>query len=268
MITRDCYVRSTLLVIWIFALWAGCTKDNPTAPSSPPEANFVGNPIHGDAPLTVQFMDTSKGEITVWVWSFPGGDPSTAGGVGPHAVLYSTTGTFDVTLTATGPGGSDTETKEGYISVKPPPLVLYLDAEGTLTTQLSDFEGITVVTSSFRLSGSAEWSYTVSGDLSGTIYGIHLWAIASGTSFDCKIIHSDSHGAETVVAAFTRISTSSGSSRFELVERSTSDGVDAETSPGDQLILRAVPTDPTNMNFIRIRYVGLDSYITAPRFLW
>jgi PKD repeat protein len=86
-----------------------------------PIADFVGTPTSGYAPLTVQFTDASIGNITSWNWSFPGGTPSTATGVGPHTVIYNSPGTYNVSLTVTGPGGSDTETKTNYITVNTAP---------------------------------------------------------------------------------------------------------------------------------------------------
>jgi PKD repeat protein len=67
-------------------------------------------------PLTVTFTDISFGDIDNWDWGFPGGTPSSATGPGPHTVVYNNAGTFDVSLTVTGPEGTDTETKTGYIT--------------------------------------------------------------------------------------------------------------------------------------------------------
>lgn len=84
---------------------------------SAPIANFAGNPLSGDAPLTVVFEDQSAGNITEWSWSFPGGDPESGTGLGNKTVTYNQPGSYDVSLTVTGPGGSDTETKSAYILV-------------------------------------------------------------------------------------------------------------------------------------------------------
>ena len=105
-----------------------------TAP--PPVADFVGNPTSGEAPLTVWFTDQSSGIIDSWSWSFPGGSPSSASGQGPHQIIYNNQGNYDVSLTVSGPGGSDTETKYNYITVSnpnfPPPenLVAEDDSNG------------------------------------------------------------------------------------------------------------------------------------------
>lgn len=57
--------------------------------------------------LPVQFEDTSFGEPTSWLWSFPGGTPATSTSKTP-AVIYNTPGIYDVTLIATNAYGQGT----------------------------------------------------------------------------------------------------------------------------------------------------------------
>ena len=77
-------------------------------------ADFTATPTTGETPLTVQFTDRSVGNISSWLWDF--GDGSTSSAQNPTHT-YSSSGNFTVSLTITGLGGSDTETKEDYISV-------------------------------------------------------------------------------------------------------------------------------------------------------
>ncbi|MFH0968470.1 MAG: PKD domain-containing protein [Methanobacteriota archaeon] len=85
------------------------------SPSGSIDADFVGVPTSGTAPLTVQFTDTSTGSPTMWVWNF--GDGSTDSVANPsHA--YTSAGTYTVSLTASSQtGGSNVENKVGYITV-------------------------------------------------------------------------------------------------------------------------------------------------------
>jgi hypothetical protein len=78
----------------------------------PLTAAFTADPHAGTAPLTVHFTDTSKGIINDWLWNF--GDGSTGTTQNPNHT-YNNPGTYDVSLTVTGPEGSDAETKAGYI---------------------------------------------------------------------------------------------------------------------------------------------------------
>ncbi len=94
----------------------------------PPDADFFATPTTGPAPLAVQFTDNSTGTITSRAWTF--GDGGTSTGVNPSHT-YLSAGTYTVSLNVTGPGGSDTETKTGYITVSPP--ALQADFYGTPT---------------------------------------------------------------------------------------------------------------------------------------
>lgn len=88
------------------------TQSKPPAPT----ASFSAEPRTGGSPLTVQFTCQSTGEITGWKWVFQteGGSASSTD-KNPAANLPE--GTWTVTLTVTGPGGSDTMVKEDYIVV-------------------------------------------------------------------------------------------------------------------------------------------------------
>jgi hypothetical protein len=84
----------------------------------PPVAGFWASPTTGTAPLTVQFTDASTNAPTAWSWNF--GDGRTSIAQSPSHT-YSTAGTYTVALTVTNAGGSDTETKAGYITVSAAP---------------------------------------------------------------------------------------------------------------------------------------------------
>ena len=80
----------------------------------PPIANFIADLTYGIRPFTVQFTDSSTGVITDWHWNF--GDSETSSEQNP-AHTYEIADTFTVSLTVTGPGGSDTMTRENFIIV-------------------------------------------------------------------------------------------------------------------------------------------------------
>lgn len=87
-----------------------------TGTPAAPVANFSGTPTSGTVPLTVAFTDLSTGSITSWSWTFGDGGTSTSQNPSHQ---YTSAGTYNVTLTVTGPGGSDGETKNGYITANP-----------------------------------------------------------------------------------------------------------------------------------------------------
>jgi len=87
----------------------------PTA--APPKADFIGQPRNGVVPLYVQFTDKSEGIITSWEWDFGDGAKSSK----QNALhTYQSKGQYTVSLKVTGPGGTDTAIKQGYITVGSP----------------------------------------------------------------------------------------------------------------------------------------------------
>ncbi len=86
----------------------------PTPVIPPPVAEFTASPTSGAAPLQVQFTDLSTGQVNAWLWDFGDGFTST---LQNPTHTYALTGTFTVSFTVIGPGGSNTEVKVDYIQV-------------------------------------------------------------------------------------------------------------------------------------------------------
>ncbi|MFH1321828.1 MAG: PKD domain-containing protein, partial [Bacteroidota bacterium] len=105
-------------------------------PPAPPIANFTSDITSGCELLTVNFSDASANIPTSWLWTFQGGDITSSTSPNP-TVVYSTPGTYAVTLTATNLLGSDSITQTNYITVYPIPIV-------TLITDQSICEGETI----------------------------------------------------------------------------------------------------------------------------
>jgi len=82
----------------------------------PVTADFTADVTTGCSPLTVNFTDTSAGSPTTWLWDFGDGQTDT---LQNPTHVFSGPGPYDVTLTATGPGGSDDEAKASFISLTP-----------------------------------------------------------------------------------------------------------------------------------------------------
>ncbi|MDD4483801.1 MAG: PKD domain-containing protein [Methanoregula sp.] len=90
------------------------TKTDYITVYSPITAQFTANITGGTAPVAVQFTDLSTGGPTSWLWTFGDGNTSTA--QNPQHT-YITAGAHTVTLTASHPYSSDTETKTRYITI-------------------------------------------------------------------------------------------------------------------------------------------------------
>jgi PKD repeat protein len=88
----------------------------------PPVANFDAWPQNGQAPLSVRFHNTSSGDYDSCSWDY--GDGSTGTSCSDyHNHTYDSAGTYTVQLTVSGPGGADTKTRTGYITVDSAPVV-------------------------------------------------------------------------------------------------------------------------------------------------
>jgi PKD repeat protein len=83
---------------------------DPSYPASL-KAGFSASTTQGAIPLAVQFTDESTGNVTNWSWDFGDGTSTDANPV--HT--YSAPGIYTVSLTVTGPEGSDTLVKNNYI---------------------------------------------------------------------------------------------------------------------------------------------------------
>lgn len=127
--------------------------------TSPLVANFSATPTTGAVPLTVNFTDQSTGTVESWNWSF--GDSSNSNEQNPSHT-YNDTGSYTVTLTVTGPEGSDAETIPDYIKVTYPsevkampwiPLLL-LDEDNKLPQPSSCGEGLPLTLSDLSFPGT------------------------------------------------------------------------------------------------------------------
>lgn len=86
-----------------------------------PTAIFTPSTRSGSATLRVDFTNQSTGNITSYSWNFGNGNTSTARDPGSQNFENSGNSdrTYTVTLTVSGPGGSNTQTT--VITVNPPP---------------------------------------------------------------------------------------------------------------------------------------------------
>lgn len=87
----------------------------------------------------VTFTDKSAGNPTSWLWSFPGGTPSTSTEQNP-VVTYNSEGVYPVTLSVSNAEGGDVITKSSYItSTQFVPrtgwTVKYVDSQETIKEQ-------------------------------------------------------------------------------------------------------------------------------------
>ena len=104
-------------VCWLWTCGGGGGGSSPTEPQEPaPVANFTATPttlIQGQA---VTFTSTSTGTITSYAWNVDN-DPAIEGTTATYEHTYTEVGTYSITLTVTGPGGSNPKTVADMITV-------------------------------------------------------------------------------------------------------------------------------------------------------
>ncbi|MDX1994989.1 MAG: PKD domain-containing protein [bacterium] len=104
-----------------------------------PISSFTTDVTEGTAPLTVQFTDTSTGEVTGWLWDF--GDGTTSTEQNPSHI-YEAAGTYTATLTVSGPGGTSEPNTTSITVLAGVPISSFTTdvTEGTapLTVQFTD----------------------------------------------------------------------------------------------------------------------------------
>jgi len=142
------------------------------AASMAPVANFTADNTTVNQGGTVNFTDLSTNSPTSWSWTFEGGTPPTSALQNP-SVTYNSPGNYTVSLTATNSSGSDTETKNNYITVLGQ-LPTYCSSSGT-TFNIEWISNVTI-DSFANSSGAAGYS-----DFTGLIVQLTAGSNASVT---------------------------------------------------------------------------------------
>lgn len=124
----------------------------------PPEAQYTASPNTGYIPIEVQFTDLSEGDIDTWEWDFDD-DRLVDSTLQNPRYTYDNPGTYTISLTVSGPGGSNSETKIAYLEFAPHPCKADFIAEPTTG------EGVTVVQFSDQSTGEiTSWAWDFNGD--------------------------------------------------------------------------------------------------------
>lgn len=88
-----------------------------SAKPAAPVASFTESGTSGTVPFVVTFSSTSEGAVDACQWSFSNGQTATGCQV---AQTFAQAGTFSVSLTVKGPGGTDATSKSALISANDP----------------------------------------------------------------------------------------------------------------------------------------------------
>ena len=158
--------------------------------ANPVAANFIAFPTSGNAPLAVQFTDTSIGSPTSWYWNF--GDGSYDTSQNPY-YIYSGAGSYSVELTATNSEGSDTLTRTNYITVTSSEVAPVADFVGTPTSGTAPLI-ITFTDTSTGSPTSWNWSF---GDGNFSEVKDPVYTYVSAGSYTVSLLATNAVGSDT-----------------------------------------------------------------------
>lgn len=102
------------------------------AVTAPTVSSVSATVTNGFGPLTVVFSDSTSGSGTNWVWNFGNGTIITNTTAGNVTNIYTMAGSYTVTLTVYGPGGSGSYTVANFIVTSPTPKINFADVSGKL----------------------------------------------------------------------------------------------------------------------------------------
>ncbi|HTA83049.1 MAG TPA: PKD domain-containing protein [Bacteroidia bacterium] len=164
---------------------SGCSSAMGTIiinPSVAPTAAFTASTTTTCANDTVQFTDNSTGNPTSWKWTFQGGNPATSTVQNP-TVIYSTAGTYSVSLTATNSIGNNTLNQPTYITVNPDPATPTVTQSGQTLTCTTVGTTYQWYFNGKAISGATLSTYTGSPTLALGTYGVVIT-----NSFGCSSV--------------------------------------------------------------------------------
>lgn len=163
-----------------------------------PVANFTGNVTSGFVPFAVMFNSTST-NATSWAWDF--NEDGIADNTTENATyVFTTAGLYDVNLTVTNAGGTDTMIKTNYINASDVPVA---DFTADVTTGLVP---LTVTFTDLSTYWPTSWEWDFNGDLvvdNTTQNPVYTYTSAGTYTVSLTATNLDGGDTETKVAYIT-----------------------------------------------------------------
>ncbi|MSU59546.1 MAG: PKD domain-containing protein, partial [Pedosphaera sp.] len=239
----------------------------------PPVVNFTATPTTGLAPLAVNFTNLTTG-ATNYAWNF--GDGNVSAALNP-ANTFSNAGSYNVTLTATGLGGTSSLTLTNYITTTnapppPPPVVAFTaDLTNGLAPLVVNFTNLTTGATNFawdfgdgNISADADpantftnagaFSVTLTADGPGGTSSLTLTNYITTTNAPpppvADFIASATNGYILLTVYFTNLSSGATNYTWDFGDgnfSSTTDGMNTFSNAGNYTItLTAIGAGGTN----------------------
>jgi len=166
--------------LWVYTIDTACANVGCSAPHS---TNFFSASSVVCPGTCIDFTNLSIGAVS-YQWLFPGGLPAMSTDVNPSGICYNNPGSYDVTLIATGPGGTDTLTIVNYITVYPYPPPQGIQQSGDTL---------------FANQGAVTYQWYFNGNIIGGATDYYYVAPQSG---DYNVVCTDSNDCEVEAAIF------------------------------------------------------------------
>lgn len=170
------YTASGIYTVTLIAGNSSCANDttyltiNVVNGANPPVAGFNTSGTHVCSNESVQLNNTST-DATSFLWSVTGGVLSNNTATSP-SVLFSTSGTYNITLIATGPGGTDNISQNITVTVEDPPV-----ANGSLTNTPLYLNDVAYFSNSSSNSLNYSWNFG-DGNISNDLNPWHIYTTA------------------------------------------------------------------------------------------
>ncbi|WP_206082056.1 PKD domain-containing protein [Maribellus sediminis] len=132
------------------------------AAPAPPVVHFTASQRSVPEGNSINFTDLSTNNPDEWYWEFPGGTPGSSNEQYP-AVVYNTTGTYNVTLTATNADGTGTLTLNGFIEVTTQPVITYPPVAAFSYSAQTIDAGESISFTDESTNSPTTWSWTFEG---------------------------------------------------------------------------------------------------------
>ena len=158
------------------------------APAGAPVAGITASPTSGAVPLTVTFSDASTGGPNGWAWDFADGTSSNV--QFPPAHIYTTAGTYVVSLIASNANGpSAAATKTITVGAAPTAPVAAFTASATSGTA-----PLTVTFSDASTGGPSTWAWNFGDGTSSTVQFPPAHTYTTANTYTVSLIASNSTG--------------------------------------------------------------------------
>ena len=190
---------------------------------TPVVADFTRTPSSGVVPFSVAFTNTSTG-ATTYAWDFDNDAVVDSTDVNP-SFQYTVAGTYPVTLTATGPGGTDVFTFANCVVASGPVAASFtMTVSGTPVTSAYDTTSVTFTSTSTGSINSLEWDFdNVPGTTEATTSPVaHTFGTVSTTTvFVVRLRASGPGGASVITHNLTIVPSSTTSPSIPAAKDTT-----------------------------------------------